>query len=158
MTTTLTRRTLAPADAYVVLNRRTAAVELICGEQADYILGAIYDDHQVQPVRGGAYVVTRPYPVRVGLAHEVLQYMPLHGDQNLHRHIGKDALYAPKLSLDGRVYRDMPRVSGKELLQFIARHEGRFHRTLDDYILRTHRVGRSGPSRILGMWKPAQDA
>lgn len=154
MPTFSSHRVLARADAYLALNRRTCTVELLCGEQVDYILSEIYEDEMVTQVRGGAFAVTRPYPVRVGEAHEVMQYLPLHRDQVLHRHITPDSLYRPKLSLEGRTFRDMPAMSGKALLKFIASHEGSFYRTSDDSIMRTHRATRTGPKRILGVWKP----
>jgi hypothetical protein len=139
------RRALAPAAAYVALNRRTGVVDLVCGEQADYVLSEIYTDQQVCQQSGGVFVVTTS-------GWEVIKYAPLHGDQVLHRHIAPDAEYDAKLSLDGKIFRDMPRTGGKDLLKFITRNEGRFHRLLDDCIMRTHK------GRILGMWRPAEAA
>jgi hypothetical protein len=137
------RRALAPADAYIVFNRSTGIVDLVCGEQADYVLSEIYDDQHVRPERGGVFVVTTG-------GWDVLKYMPLHGDQTLHRHIAPDAVFDTKLSRDGKMFRDMPRTEGRDLLKFITRHEGRFFRLLDDCILRTHK------GRILGIWRPVR--
>lgn len=147
------RRGLAHAEAYIVLNRRTWIVELMGGPQVDYLLTDIYGDRMVKQLPGGEFAVSRPYPVAVGEAHEVLQYVPLHRDQQLFRHISPDALYRPYLSLEGRTFREMPVMNGKALLKYTTSHEGSFHRTLDGAILRTHRATRNGPPRILGKWK-----
>lgn len=139
---TLRRRALAPAAAYIVLNSRTGIVDLVCGEQADYVLSEIYTDQQVRQEPGGVFVVTTE--------RDALRYAPLHGDQTLHRHITPDAVYDAKRSLEGRIFRNMPRTDGKDLLKFTTRHEGRFYRLLDDCIVRTHK------GRILGIWRPVR--
>ncbi|MDQ1041551.1 hypothetical protein QFZ75_008053 [Streptomyces sp. V3I8] len=144
----ISRRALAHAPSYIVLNRRTAAAELVCGGQVDYVLSEIYEDDQVEPLNGGAFAVTRAYPVKVGEAHEVVQYLPLHRDQRLHQHVRPDSTYAMKRSQEGRTFIDMPNGSGKDLLRFVQRHEGAFYRTVDDHILRLHK------RRILGIWQP----
>jgi hypothetical protein len=134
-------------------------VQLVHGAQVDYALSEIYADHEVTPLTGGAYMVrpTPPRPLGVGEKASMLQYIPLHERQDLHRHITDTSAYDQKLSLEGLTFRNMPQASGKDVKKFVARHEGRFYRTADDCILRIHRVGR-GPWRLLGMWKPVTAA
>lgn len=151
------RRALARASAYLILDHRKATVQLVHGAQVDYALSEIYEDHEVTPLQGGAYMV-RPTPRRplgVGAKPPMLQYIPLHEQQDLHHHVSDAAVYDTRLSLEGLTFRTMPRTGGKDLRKFIYGHEGRFYRTADDCILRIHRVGR-GPWRLLGMWKPVE--
>lgn len=152
------RRALAHADSYLVFNCRTCTVGLLGGPQVDYVLSELYEDGMVTQGRGGAFSVSRPYQVEVGMASEVVRYLPLHRDQRLHLHITPDALYRPLLSLEGRTFREMPVTNGKALLKFIGSHEGAFYRTLDDHLVRVHRASRTGPARILGKWKPLSAA
>ena len=81
-------RVLARASAYIVFDHRKATVQLLHGAQVDFILDVIYSDHEVQPLPGGEYVVrpTPPHPLGVGESAPMLQYMPLHGSQDLHHH------------------------------------------------------------------------
>lgn len=134
-------RTLAKADAYLVFNRGTGHAYVVHGAQADYVLSEVYEDYQVRPDRGGAYVVTLT-------SWQVIKYVPLHRDQMLQVHLSDQGDYAGKLSSDGRTFQTVPPLDGKALAQLVKRGDGEFYRTLDDYIIRVQR------GRVLGMWQP----
>ena len=114
------RRALATASAYLRVNHRTRAADIVPGSQVDYVLTEIYDDQQVKPQVGGAFAVTAD-------DWTVIQYVPLHPKQDLRQLADSYQHWAAPG--DGMKFHVQKPMEGKALSVLIRRAPGVFHLT-----------------------------
>lgn len=111
---------LAHAPAYVRVDQATGLADVICGEQADYILAVLHPDEDVRPGRGGVF--------HVSLGHGVpdLMFLPL-----ARRRVPDAAAYLFSTSPDGRTQQPRGTQTAAEMHHRLARARGQIHLLAD---------------------------
>lgn len=130
---------LAKASAYLRVNHRTKAAEVVHGAQVDYVLTQIYDDQQVKQQPGGGFVVTAD-------DWTVVQYVPLAAQQDMR--ILADGYKHWAAPGDGKKFHQQQDMPGKALGVFVRRVPGRC------YVTRAGEIAHLDGGRIRNQFKP----
>lgn len=148
MTAIMNKPALAKASAYLRVNHRTKAAEVVHGAQVDYVLTEIYDDQQVKQQPGGGFVVVYETEPEDGEEPErnVVQYVPLAVQQDMRSMA--DAYKHWAAPGDGKQFHQQQDMPGKALSVFVRRVPGRC------YVTRAGEIAHLDGGRIRNQFKP----
>lgn len=119
-TTPATTRLLATAPAYLRLDEGTGLADVICGQQADYILTTLHPDQDVRPGRGGAF------HVHLGEGVPDLVFRPV-----AHRRVTDAPAYLFATFTGGHTIQPRGTQSPAEMRRLLARARGQIHLLAD---------------------------